>query len=84
VLDQIIPFDTGMYVNFHLPGTIVGNMLLAALLAFYQGKFIKAANPAESYARCMFALWTVFPGPAGHQSKQCDGSTLGRSRCACV
>jgi hypothetical protein len=63
VLDQIIPFDTEMYVNFHLPGIIVGNMLLAALLAFYQGKFIKGTNDtAESCAWCMFAPWTVFPG----------------------
>jgi hypothetical protein len=62
VLDQIIPFDTEMYVNFHLPGIILGNLVLGLLLSIYQKKFIMAANPAESYAWCMFALWTVFPG----------------------
>ncbi|HZZ80114.1 MAG TPA: hypothetical protein VFE62_16490 [Gemmataceae bacterium] len=62
VLDQIIPFDTEMYLNFHLPGIMLGNLVLGALLSFYQRKFLTAANPAESYAWCMFALWTVFPG----------------------
>ncbi|HZZ79795.1 MAG TPA: hypothetical protein VFE62_14855, partial [Gemmataceae bacterium] len=49
VLDQIIPFDTEMYLNFHLPGIMLGNLVLGALLCFFQGKFINGATPAESY-----------------------------------
>jgi O-antigen polysaccharide polymerase Wzy len=62
VLDQIIPLDAELYMNFHIPGVIFGNLLLGAVICFYQRKFMNAANAAESYAWCMFALWTVFPG----------------------
>lgn len=61
-LDQIIPLDGELYINFHLAGVVLGNVLLGCVLAWLQGKFVAAASPVESYAWLMMALWTVFPG----------------------
>jgi hypothetical protein len=61
-LDQIIPMDGELYINFHLLGVMAGGALLGCYLAWLQGKFVSAPNPAESYVWLMIALWTVFPG----------------------
>jgi hypothetical protein len=61
-LDQIIPLDGELYINFHLAGVVLGYVLLGCFLAWLQGKFLAAPNPLESYAWLMMALWTVFPG----------------------
>ena len=62
VLDQIIPLDGELYINFQLAGVVVGHALLGWLLAWLQGKFMAAPSPVESYAWLLMALWTVFPG----------------------
>jgi len=61
-VDQIIPLDGELYMNFHLAGVILGNVLLGCVLAWLQRKFMAAPSPVESYAWLMMALWTVFPG----------------------
>ncbi|HMI16990.1 MAG TPA: hypothetical protein VK526_11610, partial [Bradyrhizobium sp.] len=61
-LDQIIPLDGELYINFHLAGVVLGYVLLGCFLAWLQGKFLAAPNPLESYAWIMMALWTGFPG----------------------
>ena len=61
-VDQIIPLDGELYMNFHLAGVVLGNALLGGVLVWLQGKFMAAPNPVESYAWLMIALWTVFPG----------------------
>src|SRR6185295_4145310 len=61
-LDQIIPLDGELYINFHLAGVVLGYVLLGGYLAWLQRKFLAAPNPLESYAWVMMALWTVFPG----------------------
>ena len=61
-VDQVIPLDGELYINFHLAGVVLGNVLLGCVLAWLQGKFVGAPNPVESYAWLMMALWTVFPG----------------------
>jgi hypothetical protein len=60
-VDQIIPLDGELYINFHLAGVVLGNVLLGCFLAWLQGKCVGAPNPVESYAWLMMALWTVFP-----------------------
>jgi hypothetical protein len=62
ILDQIIPLAAELYINFHLAGVVLGNVLLGCFLAWLQGKCLAAASPVESYAWLMMALWTVFPG----------------------
>lgn len=61
-VDQVIPLDGELYINLHLAGVVLGNVLLGCFLAWLQGKFVGAPNPVESYAWLMMALWTVFPG----------------------
>jgi hypothetical protein len=61
-VDQIIPLDGELYINFHLAGVVLGNVLLGCCLAWLQGRFVAGPNPVESYAWLMMALWTVFPG----------------------
>ena len=61
-VDQIIPLEGELYMNFHLAGVVVGTVLLGYVLAWMQRKFMAAANPVESYAWLLMALWTVFPG----------------------
>jgi hypothetical protein len=61
-LDQIIPLAGELYMNFHLAGVVLGNVLLGCVLVWLKGKFMPAPNPVESYAWLMMALWTVFPG----------------------
>ena len=60
-VDQVIPLDGELFINFHLAGVVLGNVLLGWVLVWLQGKFVAARNPIESYAWLMVALWTVFP-----------------------
>lgn len=62
IVDQVIPLDGELYLNFHLAGVVLGYALVGLYLAWLQGKFMAAASPVESYAWVMIALWTVFPG----------------------
>ena len=61
-VDQIIPLDGELYINFHLAGVVLGNVLLGCFLAWLQGKFVAGPNPVESYTWLMMSLWTMFPG----------------------
>lgn len=61
-LDQIIPLDGELYINFHLVGVVFGNLLLGGVLAWLQRKFTAAPTPVESYVWAVLALWIVFPG----------------------
>jgi hypothetical protein len=61
-LDQVIPLNGELYINFQLAGVIVGNVLLAAVIAGMQFKFRTSRTPVESYAWFTLALWTIFPG----------------------
>jgi O-antigen polysaccharide polymerase Wzy len=62
VLDQVLPLDAELYVNFHIPGVVVGNILLGWGLCFFQRQFLHAANLVESYSWMLLALFTIFPG----------------------
>jgi hypothetical protein len=60
--DQILPLNGELYMNFHLVGVILGNVLLGWALAWLQRKFMAAPVPVESYAWLLMALWTMYPG----------------------
>jgi hypothetical protein len=61
-LDQVIPYEAEFYMNFHIPGVIVGFALLGGLVSWFQGRFLRAGNPVETYCWFLLALWVVFPG----------------------
>lgn len=62
IVDQNIPYDAEFYMNFHLPGVVVGYALLGLLIAFFQTQFMRAGHAVESYLWFLMGLWTVFPG----------------------
>lgn len=61
-VDQVIPLDGELFINFHLAGVVLGYLVLGCALAWLQRKFVAARTPVESYAWLMIALWTLFPG----------------------
>jgi len=58
--DQIVPFQGELFMNFHLPGIIVGFFLLGIVLAFLNRKFLSSLTPAEGYAWFFVSLWILF------------------------
>jgi hypothetical protein len=71
VVDQIISYDAELYLNFHVPGVIVGNALLGWLIRYFQGRFLHAPKAIESYVWLMLALWTIYPGSLPVISQMC-------------
>jgi hypothetical protein len=61
-LDQVIPYDAELYLNFHTPGVVAGFALLGWLVSWFQGRFLRAGNPVETYCWFLLSLWVVFPG----------------------
>jgi hypothetical protein len=62
IVDQNIAYDAELFMNFHVPGVVLGYALLGCIAAFFQGCFLRAASAAESYAWFLMGLWAVFPG----------------------
>ena len=60
--DQTIPFDAELFINFHVPGVLIGYALLGWLLNLFQRLFLRSTKPVASYIWVLFGLWTVFPG----------------------
>jgi hypothetical protein len=70
-VDQVIPFDAELYINFHIPGVVAGYALLGLFVCFFQGRFLAAPWAIESYAWLLLGLWTVFPGSLPVLSQMC-------------
>jgi hypothetical protein len=70
ILDQIIPYEAELYINWHIPGVISGFAFLGWLLSWFQRRFLRAETPVESYCWLVLALWTVFPGSLPVVSQQ--------------
>ncbi|MBY0508266.1 MAG: hypothetical protein K2X03_30415 [Bryobacteraceae bacterium] len=59
VEDQIIPFATELFANFHLPGVIAGFALLAYLLSQAELWFSAARSTFTAFAIQYAALWAA-------------------------
>ncbi len=70
-VDQIIAYDAELYINFLLPGVVLGYGLIGWFLRVCQRRFLGAPHAGESYAWLMLALWTVFPGSLPVLSQMC-------------
>jgi hypothetical protein len=62
VLDQIIPYDAELYINFQVPGVVIIFVLLGGLQASVQNRFLHASAPIATYAWLLVGLWIIFPG----------------------
>jgi hypothetical protein len=70
-VDQVIPYDAELYINFHVAGVMAGYALLGWLVRFCQGRFLAAPRAVESYVWLLLGLWAVFPGSLPVLSQMC-------------
>jgi hypothetical protein len=70
-VDQVIPYDAELYINFHVMGVMAGYALLGWLVRYFQGRFLTAPRAVESYAWMLLGLWVVFPGSLPVLSQMC-------------
>ncbi len=57
VEDQIIPFATELFANFHAPGVLAGFILLGLFLSYAERLFNAAQSMFASFAIQYIALW---------------------------
>jgi hypothetical protein len=57
--DQIIPFDTELFANFHLPGVIAGLFTLGMLLINMESWIHKASSSFAAFSLQYAGLWTA-------------------------
>ena len=50
VVDQIIPFQGELFINFHLPGVLLGFFLLGVSIRWLQGRFDRAPTVLQAFA----------------------------------
>lgn len=57
--DQIIPFATELFVNFHLPGVMVGFLALGLLLSSAQQWYASAGSAFAAYSIQYVFMWAA-------------------------
>ena len=60
VVDQIIPFQGELFINFHLPGVLLGFFLLGVSIRWLQGRFDRAPTVLQAFAWQYGAIWLAF------------------------
>ncbi len=58
--DQILPFQGELFINFHLPGVLLGFFLLGVSIRWLQGRFDRAPTPLQAFAWQYGAIWLAF------------------------
>jgi hypothetical protein len=59
-IDQIVPFQGELFINFHVIGVIAGYILLGYLTVKLQRAFENAHNTFETFSLFYFAIWLLF------------------------
>ena len=59
-LDQVIPFQGELLINFHIPGVLLGYLLLGWLIAWMQRRFEAAPSAVQAFAWQYAATWFAF------------------------
>ena len=59
-VDQIIPFQGELFINFHLPGVLLGFFLLGVSIRWLQGRFDRAPTALQAFAWQYGAIWLAF------------------------
>jgi len=60
IIDQVVPFQGELFMNFHLLGVIIGYGFVAYALFKLQTAFEGTSNPIKEYCFFMMALWVSF------------------------
>jgi hypothetical protein len=60
VNDQVIPFQGELFINFHLPGVIVGYLLLGLILQRVQRGFQRAPTSLQAFSWQYAATWLAY------------------------
>lgn len=58
--DQVIPFQAEMFLNFHLPGVLVGFFLLGTAVSAIQRAFARAPTALQTFVWQYTATWIAF------------------------
>jgi hypothetical protein len=58
--DQVIPNQGELFINFHLPGVIVGYLLLGLILARLQRGFERAPTSLQAFSWQYAATWAAY------------------------
>lgn len=58
--DQVISFAGELFLNFHVPGVMMGFALLGALLSCLQNAFLRANSALAVYVIQFTAIWLLF------------------------
>jgi hypothetical protein len=59
-IDQVVPFQGELYLDFHLPGVIIGYLLLGIAVMFLQRRFLEAPTALQSFVWQYTATWLAF------------------------
>jgi hypothetical protein len=60
VQDQIIPFQGELFINFHLPGLIVGYLLLGIMVGILHQMFTSSTTVISAFIIQFIAIWMCF------------------------
>jgi hypothetical protein len=60
VVDQVIPFQGELFINFHVPGVILGYLLLGLVLQRLQRGFELAPTSLQAFSWQYAATWTAY------------------------
>lgn len=59
-LDQVIPFSGELFINLHFFGVIIGFVVIAIALKWFQKRFEEAENVFEAYSFFLTGAWVAF------------------------
>jgi len=59
-IDQVIPFQGELFINFNVPGVLVGYVLLGIAVGRMQRRFASALTSVERFAWQYAATWVAF------------------------
>ena len=60
IIDQIVPFQGELFINFHIVGVFMGYACLGLIVAKLQRSFDMAQNSFEACCWFLISLWTLF------------------------
>jgi len=62
ILDQVVPYEAEFFLDFHIPGVIIGYALLGIVFGHFQRRFETAPHAIETYSWLIMSVWLIFPG----------------------